>query len=399
MPDNQNLLIAVKNGNLSLAKEYLDILEVDIDFRDKSGTLLHHAVRSGNTELVELLLLKKADPNLGYYEYKYSRTVYPIESAITQQQLDIIYLLIEHGADVKSKIMYYECLLFQVISYTNFKQLVNNLIKAGAPLKDAPKTSDLLHQALKLNKLYIAHLLVSKNAIEDIFTYAAMGKVELLNNEINFFTKPLTMKDNYGFSLLHNAANTGQIEVAQILLSKGIDINIQAKNSGDTALHRSLHNGNLDFVNFIIDEGADINALNKRKQAPIHYAAIYIDSPDIIDLLVKKGANINQISLSSKYGLRETPLHLAASNGNAKTVKRLLALGADPLIKDFYGNTPYDLVQNSNFIHRQRISVEKCEQIKEIFKEYIDNSPLPSLDPKSFSTLPALRISKSGYYR
>ena len=59
---------------------------------------------------------------------------------------------------------------------------------------------------------------------------------------------------------------------------------------------------------------------------------------EVTSILVQKGANLN---LADNYG--NTPLILAAFNGNAEVVKRLLQAGVDKAAKDKnYGKTALD---------------------------------------------------------
>lgn len=56
--------------------------------------------------------------------------------------------------------------------------------------------------------------------------------------------------------------------------------------------------------------------------------------------MVALGANVNRMLLSPVAG---TPLHLAVVQGTLKTVVTLLQAGADPFIKDAYGDLPRDI--------------------------------------------------------
>ncbi|HFE6610936.1 TPA: ankyrin repeat domain-containing protein [Legionella anisa] len=55
------------------------------------------------------------------------------------------------------------------------------------------------------------------------------------------------------------------------------------------------------------------------------------------DFLTKEHANLNAVD-----NCKKTALHVAAEKGVAKTVKRLIDLGADTSLKDEEGHTAYE---------------------------------------------------------
>lgn len=57
--------MSVKDGNDKLSTYFIQKTDADINFRDKYGkSALMYACEAGNYKLVDLLLEKKADPNL-----------------------------------------------------------------------------------------------------------------------------------------------------------------------------------------------------------------------------------------------------------------------------------------------------------------------------------------------
>jgi Ankyrin repeats (3 copies) len=84
----------------------------------------------------------------------------------------------------------------------------------------------------------------------------------------------------------------------------------------------------LPIVSFLITAGANVNAVTQRRITPLHVAA-QKGNGKIIQLLVEAGANVNVCS-----GVGCTPLHEAAANGQKAAVLQLLALKADPDMKD-----------------------------------------------------------------
>lgn len=71
----------------------------------------------------------------------------------------------------------------------------------------------------------------------------------------------------------------------------------------------------------------------------LHYAAQY--TPELIEFILTKNINVN-VQDSHK----RTPLMYAAGIGNAPGVKTLLERGADPLMKDKYNRTAFDITKS-----------------------------------------------------
>src|SRR5215510_8290940 len=67
---------------------------------------------------------------------------------------------------------------------------------------------------------------------------------------------------------LHYAGAKGRIEVAEILLNAGVDINIR-DGQGSTALHHAAGDGKLAMVQFLVAHGADVNIANKTGETPL----------------------------------------------------------------------------------------------------------------------------------
>lgn len=119
--------------------------------------------------------------------------------------------------------------------------------------------------------------------------------------------------------------NQNKIEIAELLLENGADINIQ----GDygTPLHALC---NLDVektgLNLLRLSKNDINpnALDQQEDTPLHYAARN-NHFHLVRKLVKAGANVNAIDTP----WQDTPIFNAAYEGNFKIVKYLFKHGAE----------------------------------------------------------------------
>ena len=98
----------------------------------------------------------------------------------------------------------------------------------------------------------------------------------------------------------------------------------EMENPRQTPLHDAVHT-TLDEVKRLVEAGADVNARDAHQATPLIWAV----GPGrtnlaILQYLVDHGADVN-----TKNAWDTTPLQLAAINGDAPAVERLLELGAD----------------------------------------------------------------------
>jgi ankyrin repeat protein len=144
------------------------------------------------------------------------------------------------------------------------------------------------------------------------------------------------------------AATLGHIEIAQLILKHGIDINA-VNNKGQTALHIAICTSPnpIDIVKFLLQAGADLNIKDKVfEQTPLHYCAWLFPNVEVMKILLDHNADINANDISSL-----TSLHHAADqchrtgNQGLDMVKLLLEYGADLNVKTENGRTALDIAQ------------------------------------------------------
>jgi tankyrase len=102
----------------------------------------------------------------------------------------------------------------------------------------------------------------------------------------------------------------------------------------------------------LLKSGADIHATDKNGVTALHHA-VRFRSPIAVQTLIDHGANVNQACRRNG----STPLHRAATQTGApgtagrgdaalRIVKMLLAAGANPLITNKMGKTPFDYAKD-----------------------------------------------------
>jgi len=130
-----------------------------------------------------------------------------------------------------------------------------------------------------------------------------------------------------GLSLLHVAGVYGGNEaVAELLVSKGLDVNAKCTARGETLdatpLHAAAGKGNLGVAKVLISHGAELEAaLSQNLNTPLHLAARN-GKKDLVEMLFAEGANVNA---KTRYG--ETPLDLAMTKGHKELAEWLVEHG------------------------------------------------------------------------
>src|ERR1041385_7253398 len=121
---------------------------------------------------------------------------------------------------------------------------------------------------------------------------------------------------------LADAAMSGNKQAVRSLLQKKADVN-QTQVDGTTALHWTVRADDLETADLRIRAGANVSAANREGITPMQLAATN-GSAAMIGKLLKAGANPN--ASLSKFG--DTALMFAARTGKSDAVKVLLDNGA-----------------------------------------------------------------------
>ncbi|HUQ22341.1 MAG TPA: ankyrin repeat domain-containing protein [Gaiellaceae bacterium] len=160
--------------------------------------------------------------------------------------------------------------------------------------------------ALYNGKRELVEPILDANPPLDVFDAAAVGRTRGLEELLEGEPSLVSAWSPDGFTALHLAAFFGQEEAAKILVERGAEVNVVARNA-------NIH------------------------VRPLHSAAAG-SHPGIVKLLLEHGADPNA---AQDGGF--TPLHSSASNGDRESVEALLEAGADPGLTNDEGKTPADL--------------------------------------------------------
>ncbi|XP_025831490.1 ankyrin repeat domain-containing protein 39 [Agrilus planipennis] len=141
------------------------------------------------------------------------------------------------------------------------------------------------------------------------------------------------------------AAQYGDHQRVQKLLRSGTDVD-KRDAAGYTALHYAARNGFLDVCQLLIQNGADINAITKSGNATALHRACSAGKITVVKYLMEKKANCE---LQDNDG--KTALHRAAESQNMDICKLLLdSCSSLNKIKDFKEKLPVDYAKTEKLV-------------------------------------------------
>jgi ankyrin repeat protein len=360
LPVGLRLVDATRNHDLKTIRSLLS-QHADVNARSDDGsTALLWAAHQNDLDTAELLVGAGADANVAN-EFKMT----PLSQACTNGSDAFVRLLLKSGANPNTPIGTGVTPLM-TCAKSGSVDAVKRLVEFGAAVeaKEPDQHQTALMWAAAEHQLNVVHALIDAHA-------------------------DLKAHSKAGFTAMHFAARQGDLEMVQLLLNAGVNVNIlsvaeegDAKRptivgpgrsgiqiggpktqgvNGYTPLLVATVRGQVPLALWLLDHGADPNILDAGI-TPLHWAStewetytanrVYglIDAmggiPDrqaklqLVKALLAHGANVNarmtkpRPSIAGGYEdtVGATPLLLAASADDLEMMQLLVKAGADPKI-------------------------------------------------------------------
>ncbi|KAA3677473.1 uncharacterized protein DEA37_0000419 [Paragonimus westermani] len=166
----------------------------------------------------------------------------------------------------------------------------------------------------------------------------------------------LDVRDTFGNTPLHYAAEDGDVGLLSLLLNNGSSVDSQDITS-KTPLMKAARSGKLWAVRRLIAFGANVNVKDRNDETALHFACRQ-GSTEITGMLIKAGARLNA---QNQSGL--TPMMEAVSYNQREAVSLLVKQRDVDLYKrDFTtGDTALHIAVKKNYIHMVEILLQAGE--------------------------------------
>jgi len=306
----------------------------DPNLRDNSGTTpLHIAAQKANLAMSELLLIQGADPNckdVRGYTALHLLADRPNFDELCRQMVNKLHLM---GVDFNAKTEEGENCLSLALRNKNINMLNCLLEICPDVLSTNSQGKTVLHTAAEMGFTQVLDILTLDQLTAMDLHDEEMSPLLLaiLNNHLdmvkllvnkNLFS--YQKKDNQGRNALHLAVDKKLIAIVKFLLTncKDWDVNEQIPFSGYTCLHLAASGKHLEMVKLLLAYDANPNEKNATGFTPLH-CAVAANCAKVVKILLNNEADRNLLNDDNK-----TALDLATDLG----LKKIHKLLADPTI-------------------------------------------------------------------
>ena len=398
MDSKHCLHIAASKGHFQFSKKLLQNYRFNIESKDAKGwTVIHCAAGSGNLELFKYLVQHESDiycrtkvgrsclhiaASGGHLKLckilleKYKFSIYArddnwctvLHCACESGKLHLFQYFIEKGSKVASETKNkMSCLHFDVSEgYLKLSERLVETYNLDIKSKNT-KGWNVLHCAAKSGNFHLFRYLIqkgldvnenTKDNKNSLHIAAQNGHFTFCKLFLENYKFDIKKADGEGSSLLHSAAECGNIELIQYLIDKGCDIYRKKKN-GMNSLHIAALNDRFHLCKVLLEKANfDIHLHDENGASAIYFAA-HTGDLDLFQYLAQKGSNIY---IKTKDGIN--CLHIAALKGRFHLCKVLLEKhNFNTHIKDNAGRSVLHFAAETGYLQLFQYLKEKVSDV------------------------------------
>jgi ankyrin repeat protein len=193
---------------------------------------------------------------------------------------------------------------------------------------------------------------MSNNNIFSLINENNANSVKKLLNSGNLSF--LNKQNNNGNTALMKAIESNNKEIAELLISKGCDLNLKNE-YGNTALIIAIRYAEMEIAQLLIDKGCDLDLQNNEGNTALMISAEY-GNKEIAELLISNGCDLD---LKNDYGY--TALIFAIDNGKMKIAQLLIDKGCDLNLQTEYNYTALNILNEKGYTLKNGIISKKIK--------------------------------------
>jgi ankyrin repeat protein len=269
-------------------------------------TPLMAAAATGKSKTIKFLLSKKVAVNA---RDTLGRTA--LMHATLTGKVDIMAMLIQHRANVNTPGVDTKTPL-HVAARLGSSKGVSKLIAAGARVN-----------------------FTSANGMTSLHDSCQQGMTHTTMELLRSGASP-DPKTEQGYTPLHFATAVGSTEIIAMLIVSGADIFARASN-GDTPIKMAVNQSTLTCHTFLeLTPNLDLSTVDENGDSLLHLSSQ--EGNANFEYLARHGADVNAINSTG-----DSVLHTIALSGDCNQALLLLSMGANPLLKNHFGDQAVDI--------------------------------------------------------
>ncbi|XP_048245484.1 ankyrin-1-like [Haliotis rufescens] len=340
-----------------------------------SGTPLHIACLNQDPDLTKILLAAGADTNAvnGF-------GLTPLHATFHHGNSKCLSMLLNKGANVNIRTD-----AGSIFDKAVFWGKIDHFLKLLSCLPNSQRWVTPLtnvSESLIIDNIHLHHNIVDGYTI--LHLAALSQNVKLMQSLLNYSTVNVHVRSVSEFTPFLAAVATGNVDMMDILIAAGSDVNHQTFTGKMSALYLASSKNDIATVKYLLNHGANVDLKGMDDSTALHLA-ILVDHQNMVKLLIQNGARID-----TKDPLGITPMHLACRAGNTEILNMLLENKADINVPNALGEQPLSIAAYYDSREVVNVLISAGVEIDHLDKEKYANALFLAADSGYFEIATSL---------